>query len=178
MTNTCFAAVETGCQNSQLSSTILKMAFARQTMGAYFLFPLYYALFQGMEGLIMVFAFRVYRKYYADETLAPAHTRITYDKFDGSWGTGVDGEDSMPPRRLYQQSSSSDDSVYGMLDPEKGDSCQAMRYSRHTALTSNNKMQPDGSSSPQKCSDKASLMKHNGQLATAMDYGGLGENSK
>uniref|UniRef100_H2YGH9 Uncharacterized protein n=1 Tax=Ciona savignyi TaxID=51511 RepID=H2YGH9_CIOSA len=53
--------IETGCQNSQLSSTILKMAFASDVMGAYFLFPLYYALFQGLEGLAMVLAFRMYR---------------------------------------------------------------------------------------------------------------------
>uniref|UniRef100_H2YGH8 Solute carrier family 10 member 1 n=1 Tax=Ciona savignyi TaxID=51511 RepID=H2YGH8_CIOSA len=62
-------AIETGCQNSQLSSTILKMAFASDVMGAYFLFPLYYALFQGLEGLAMVLAFRMYRRYYADESI-------------------------------------------------------------------------------------------------------------
>ena len=86
-----FLAIETGCQNSQLSSTILKMAFTSQTMGAYFLFPIYYALFQGFEGVLMILAFRVYRRYTADQRLAPT-SRITYDKFDDE----LDGEDGRP----------------------------------------------------------------------------------
>uniref|UniRef100_H2YGH7 Sodium bile acid cotransporter n=1 Tax=Ciona savignyi TaxID=51511 RepID=H2YGH7_CIOSA len=85
-------AIETGCQNSQLSSTILKMAFASDVMGAYFLFPLYYALFQGLEGLAMVLAFRMYRRYYADESIGTAHSRITYDKFDDEWDPSMQGE--------------------------------------------------------------------------------------
>lgn len=50
-------------------------------MGGYFLFPLYYAIFQALEGLAFIVAFRLYRQYYSDEELAPI-SRVTYDKFD------------------------------------------------------------------------------------------------
>ncbi|XP_063049407.1 hepatic sodium/bile acid cotransporter-like [Engraulis encrasicolus] len=54
-------AVETGCQNIQLCSTILKVAFAPETIGPLYLFPLLYIVFQGGEALILVLAYRTYR---------------------------------------------------------------------------------------------------------------------
>lgn len=85
------------------------MAFASQTMGAYFLFPIYYALFQGLEGLALIIAFRVYRRYTADERLAPT-SRVTYDQFANDF----DGEDKFDGFESHYNSSSpgSGDSLY------------------------------------------------------------------
>nr|CAB3266097.1 sodium/bile acid cotransporter 4-like [Phallusia mammillata] len=173
-------AIETGCQNSQLSSTILKMAFAKETMGAYFLFPVYYALFQGLEGLGMIIAFRIYRRYYADESIAPAHTRITYDRFEGGWGADVDGEDMMP-NRLYQQpsTSGSEGSMYGrMANDASSDRALVSslplkhKYSPGEAektITIESKAQKEAT-------DKSALVKDQGQSSEGvLDYGGLGD---
>ncbi|KAM6961101.1 hepatic sodium/bile acid cotransporter-like [Aplochiton taeniatus] len=54
-------AMETGCQNIQLCSTILKVAFAPQVIGPLYLFPLIYIAFQGGEALLLIFLFRCYR---------------------------------------------------------------------------------------------------------------------
>ncbi|XP_020644176.3 hepatic sodium/bile acid cotransporter [Pogona vitticeps] len=50
---------ETGCQNVQLCTTILQMAFAPEVVGALFLFPLLYLIFQLGEGLLLVLLFRI-----------------------------------------------------------------------------------------------------------------------
>ncbi|KAL7861841.1 hypothetical protein SRHO_G00132820 [Serrasalmus rhombeus] len=55
-------AVETGCQNIQLCSTILKVAFPIEVIGPLFLFPLIYIIFQGSEALLFVVVFRCYRR--------------------------------------------------------------------------------------------------------------------
>ncbi|XP_060118130.1 hepatic sodium/bile acid cotransporter [Heteronotia binoei] len=52
--------METGCQNMQLCSTILKMAFAPEVIGPLFFFPLLYIIFQLGEGLLFVVMFRSY----------------------------------------------------------------------------------------------------------------------
>ncbi|XP_051477797.1 hepatic sodium/bile acid cotransporter [Apus apus] len=52
--------VETGCQNVQLCSTILKVAFAPETIGPLYFFPLLYLLFQLGEGLLMILIFRIH----------------------------------------------------------------------------------------------------------------------
>ncbi|XP_054825923.1 hepatic sodium/bile acid cotransporter [Eublepharis macularius] len=52
--------METGCQNVQLCSTILKMAFAPEVIGPLFFFPLLYIIFQLGEGLLLVVTFRCY----------------------------------------------------------------------------------------------------------------------
>lgn len=59
-------AMETGCQNIQLCSTILKVAFAPEVIGPLYLFPLIYIIFQGGEALLFIFFFRCY------ETFKPA----------------------------------------------------------------------------------------------------------
>ncbi|NXA25617.1 NTCP protein, partial [Ibidorhyncha struthersii] len=52
--------VETGCQNVQLCSTILKVAFAPEIIGPLYFFPLLYLLFQLGEGLLLILVFRIH----------------------------------------------------------------------------------------------------------------------
>ncbi|XP_053366248.1 hepatic sodium/bile acid cotransporter-like [Clarias gariepinus] len=56
-------AMETGCQNIQLCSTILKVAFPPEEIGPLYLFPLIYIVFQGAEALFLIFLFRMYRRF-------------------------------------------------------------------------------------------------------------------
>ncbi|KAK3562592.1 hypothetical protein QTP86_002076 [Hemibagrus guttatus] len=55
-------AMETGCQNIQLCSTILKVAFPPEVIGPLFLFPLIYIVFQGAEALFLILLFRMYQR--------------------------------------------------------------------------------------------------------------------
>ncbi|NXS40818.1 NTCP protein, partial [Balaeniceps rex] len=52
--------METGCQNVQLCSTILKVTFAPEIIGPLYFFPLLYLLFQLGEGLLLVLVFRIH----------------------------------------------------------------------------------------------------------------------
>ncbi|XP_065541865.1 hepatic sodium/bile acid cotransporter [Lathamus discolor] len=52
--------METGCQNIQLCSTILKGALAPEIIGPLSFFPLLYLLFQLGEGLLLILVFRIY----------------------------------------------------------------------------------------------------------------------
>ncbi|NXC50300.1 NTCP protein, partial [Penelope pileata] len=52
--------METGCQNVQLCSTILKVAFAPDIIGPLYLFPLLYLIFQLGEGLLLILLFRIH----------------------------------------------------------------------------------------------------------------------
>uniref|UniRef100_A0A3Q2FN54 Hepatic sodium/bile acid cotransporter n=1 Tax=Cyprinodon variegatus TaxID=28743 RepID=A0A3Q2FN54_CYPVA len=54
-------SMETGCQNMQLCTAILKVAFTPQAIGPLFLFPLVYIAFQCAEALILVLCFRCYQ---------------------------------------------------------------------------------------------------------------------
>ncbi|XP_031436760.1 LOW QUALITY PROTEIN: sodium/bile acid cotransporter-like, partial [Clupea harengus] len=54
-------AVETGCQNIQLCSTILKVAFLPEVIGPLYLFPLLYIIFQAGEALLLVLLYRCYQ---------------------------------------------------------------------------------------------------------------------
>ncbi|KAG7466362.1 hypothetical protein MATL_G00164020 [Megalops atlanticus] len=55
-------AIETGCQNIQLCSTILKVAFPLEVIGPLFLFPLLYIMFQIIEALFLIILFRCYQR--------------------------------------------------------------------------------------------------------------------
>ncbi|KAM9435708.1 hepatic sodium/bile acid cotransporter-like [Clarias gariepinus] len=55
-------AVETGCQNLHLCFTILEVAFEREVIGPYTLFPFVYFLFQILEALVFIIIFRCYKK--------------------------------------------------------------------------------------------------------------------
>ncbi|NWH19361.1 NTCP protein, partial [Grus americana] len=52
--------METGCQNVQLCSTILKIAFTPEIIGPLYFFPLLYLLFQLGEGLLLILVFRIH----------------------------------------------------------------------------------------------------------------------
>ncbi|XP_035534274.1 sodium/bile acid cotransporter [Morone saxatilis] len=54
-------AMETGCQNIQLCSTILKVAFPPAMIGPLFLFPLVYASFQLLEAMVLIALFRCHQ---------------------------------------------------------------------------------------------------------------------
>uniref|UniRef100_A0A672YBK0 Sodium/bile acid cotransporter 4 n=1 Tax=Sphaeramia orbicularis TaxID=375764 RepID=A0A672YBK0_9TELE len=74
-------SLETGCQNVQLCTAILKLAFPPQLMGGMYMFPLLYALFQAAEAGIFILAYRMYRKevlHKADPMVDGEDTDITY----------------------------------------------------------------------------------------------------
>ncbi|XP_054644758.1 sodium/bile acid cotransporter 4 [Dunckerocampus dactyliophorus] len=89
-------SLETGCQNVQLCTAILKLAFPPQLMGGMYMFPLLYALFQAAEAGVFILVYRLYRKkvlHKADPVRDGEDTDITYQRFqdedvdfDGSYG--------------------------------------------------------------------------------------------
>lgn len=93
--NSCRAvSLETGCQNVQLCTAILKLAFPPQLMGGMYMFPLLYALFQAAEAGVFILAYRFYRKevlHKPDPMKDCEDTGITYQRFqdedfDSSYG--------------------------------------------------------------------------------------------
>ncbi|NWW45849.1 NTCP protein, partial [Pedionomus torquatus] len=64
LSNRCRRTVcmETGCQNVQLCSTILKVAFTPEIIGPLYFFPLLYLLFQLGEGLLLILVFRIHER--------------------------------------------------------------------------------------------------------------------
>ncbi|XP_067453743.1 sodium/bile acid cotransporter 4 [Thunnus thynnus] len=78
-------SLETGCQNVQLCTAILKLAFPPQLMGGMYMFPLLYALFQAAEAGIFILAYRMYRKevlHKPDPMKDGEDTDITYQRFE------------------------------------------------------------------------------------------------
>jgi len=55
--------METGCQNTQLCATIMKLAFPMELVGALFLFPMLYALFQVTEGALLAVLYSAYQRF-------------------------------------------------------------------------------------------------------------------
>ncbi|XP_033889730.3 sodium/bile acid cotransporter 4-like [Acipenser ruthenus] len=55
-------SLETGCQNVQLCTAILKLAFPPQIIGGIYMFPLLYALFQAAEAGLFILGYKMYRK--------------------------------------------------------------------------------------------------------------------
>ncbi|KAI4905873.1 hypothetical protein NFI96_023563, partial [Prochilodus magdalenae] len=55
-------AMETGCQNLQLCSTILKVAFPPEVIGPFYLFPFIYIVFQVSEALFFIIVFRCHER--------------------------------------------------------------------------------------------------------------------
>uniref|UniRef100_A0A667XR47 Solute carrier family 10 member 4 n=1 Tax=Myripristis murdjan TaxID=586833 RepID=A0A667XR47_9TELE len=77
-------SLETGCQNVQLCTAILKLTFPPQLMGGMYMFPLLYALFQAAEAGIFILAYRMYRKevlHKQDPMGGGDDTDITYQRF-------------------------------------------------------------------------------------------------
>ncbi|GCC24683.1 hypothetical protein chiPu_0003085 [Chiloscyllium punctatum] len=52
----------TGCQNVQLCTAILKLAFPPQVIGGIYMFPLLYALFQATEAGLFVLGYKIYTR--------------------------------------------------------------------------------------------------------------------
>ncbi|XP_044025444.1 sodium/bile acid cotransporter [Siniperca chuatsi] len=69
-------AMETGCQNIQLCTTVLKMAFPPAMIGPLFLFPIVYVSFQLMEATVLIVLFRCHQRFTLTEieTYQPANT--------------------------------------------------------------------------------------------------------
>ncbi|KAJ3599946.1 hypothetical protein NHX12_033898 [Muraenolepis orangiensis] len=99
-------SMETGCQNVQLCTAILKLAFPPHLMKGMYMFPLLYALFQAAEAGVFILAYKMYRKEVLHKPPPPpvvggggggggGGTNITYqrfedddeeDRFSGSYG--------------------------------------------------------------------------------------------
>nr|XP_029505220.1 sodium/bile acid cotransporter-like [Oncorhynchus nerka] len=57
-------AMETGCQNIQLCSTILKVAFPPDVIGPLYLFPMVYIVFQVGEALLLIALFWIHQRFF------------------------------------------------------------------------------------------------------------------
>ncbi|XP_060004197.1 sodium/bile acid cotransporter 4 [Lagenorhynchus albirostris] len=88
--------LETGSQNVQLCTAILKLAFPPQNIGSMYMFPLLYALFQSAEAGIFVLIYKMYGSgilYKQDPLDEDEDTDISYKKLkeeemaDTSYGT-------------------------------------------------------------------------------------------
>ncbi|XP_063165958.1 sodium/bile acid cotransporter 4 [Candoia aspera] len=97
-------SLETGCQNVQLCTAILKLTFPPQFIGSMYMFPLLYALFQAAEAGLFVLAYKIYGKdFYKQEPQGgdEEDTDISYKKLkeeevpDISYGTVI-AEDHGP----------------------------------------------------------------------------------
>ncbi|XP_077443393.1 hepatic sodium/bile acid cotransporter [Stigmatopora argus] len=55
-------SMETGCQNIQLCSTILKLAFPPDVIGPLFLFPMVYISFQLLEAMALIMVYRCHQR--------------------------------------------------------------------------------------------------------------------
>ncbi|XP_059843754.1 hepatic sodium/bile acid cotransporter [Hypanus sabinus] len=55
-------SMETGFQNIQLCSTILKVTFSQEEIGALYLFPIIFLVFQLTEALVLVMIYRTYER--------------------------------------------------------------------------------------------------------------------
>ncbi|XP_056284899.1 hepatic sodium/bile acid cotransporter [Pseudoliparis swirei] len=76
-------AMETGCQNTQLCATIMKLAFPMELVGALFLFPMLYALFQVTEGALLAVLYSAYQRF----------TRRAKDKYQPAIAEEHEAED-------------------------------------------------------------------------------------
>lgn len=88
-------SLETGCQNVQLCTAILKLAFPPQLMGGMYMFPLLYALFQAAEAGLFILAYRMYRTqalgkqdYLGQGSGAGGDTNIGYGTLEEDDGPG------------------------------------------------------------------------------------------
>ncbi|CAL9686424.1 unnamed protein product [Knipowitschia caucasica] len=61
-------SMETGCQNIQLCTAILKVAFPPEVIGPMFLFPLVYIMFQCSEALLLTLGYRCYQTHFKPPT--------------------------------------------------------------------------------------------------------------
>ncbi|XP_038864974.1 sodium/bile acid cotransporter-like [Salvelinus namaycush] len=69
-------SMETGCQNIQLCSTILKVAFPPEVIGPLYLFPLIYIIFQGGEALLFIILFRCFQSFKPPAEAKPVYMTV------------------------------------------------------------------------------------------------------
>ncbi|XP_006884859.1 PREDICTED: sodium/bile acid cotransporter [Elephantulus edwardii] len=95
-------SMETGCQNVQLCSTILKVAFPPEVIGPLFFFPLLYMIFQLAEGLLFIAIFRCYEKINPpkDKTKVTYTSAKTEEVVPGSLGNGTHKGEECSPRAV------------------------------------------------------------------------------
>ncbi|XP_077333648.1 sodium/bile acid cotransporter 4 [Lithobates pipiens] len=99
-------SLETGCQNVQLCTALLKLAFPAHLIGSMYMFPLLYALFQAAEAGIYVLVYKLYRKdvLHKPEPSEDEDTDISYKKLkeeeinEISYGTVNSEEQNSVPK--------------------------------------------------------------------------------
>ncbi|XP_067273613.1 hepatic sodium/bile acid cotransporter [Pseudorasbora parva] len=69
-------SMEVGCQNIQLCTTILKMAFPAELIGQLYFFPAIYIVFQIVEALIFLVLFRCIQKLRPSQTETQVYTAV------------------------------------------------------------------------------------------------------
>ncbi|XP_056337675.1 hepatic sodium/bile acid cotransporter isoform X1 [Danio aesculapii] len=69
-------SMEVGCQNIQLCTTILKVAFPAEIIGRLYFFPVIYIVFQIVEALIFIFLFRCHQKLRPSQKGTQAYTTV------------------------------------------------------------------------------------------------------
>uniref|UniRef100_A0A8C5MH35 Sodium/bile acid cotransporter 4 n=1 Tax=Leptobrachium leishanense TaxID=445787 RepID=A0A8C5MH35_9ANUR len=87
-------SLETGCQNVQLCTALLKLAFPAHLIGSMYMFPLLYALFQAAEAGIYVLVYKLYRKKILhkpepmdeEEDTDISYKKLKEEEFDISYG--------------------------------------------------------------------------------------------
>uniref|UniRef100_A0A8C9WG91 Solute carrier family 10 member 4 n=2 Tax=Scleropages formosus TaxID=113540 RepID=A0A8C9WG91_SCLFO len=106
-------SLETGCQNVQLCTAILKVAFPPQLVGGLYMLPLLYALFQAAEAGLLILAYRTYRK---EVLRKPEPCRGG----GGGGGGGDDGDDdSSVAYKTLKEDESAFDAAYGSVSEEQ-----------------------------------------------------------
>ncbi|XP_072262353.1 sodium/bile acid cotransporter 4 [Pyxicephalus adspersus] len=99
-------SLETGCQNVQLCTALLKLAFPAHLIGSMYMFPLLYALFQAAEAGIYVLVYKLYRKdvLHKSEPAEDEDTDVSYKKLkeediaEISYGTVNNEEQNSVPK--------------------------------------------------------------------------------
>ncbi|XP_030071017.1 hepatic sodium/bile acid cotransporter [Microcaecilia unicolor] len=96
-------SVETGCQNVQLCTAILKVAFTPEVMGSLYLFPFLYLLFQAGEGLLLILVFKCYGMMKAPTAVSnPIYTSVKDLKEEPTL-TSLSTDSSADCRGLWMQ---------------------------------------------------------------------------
>ncbi|XP_019375491.1 PREDICTED: sodium/bile acid cotransporter [Gavialis gangeticus] len=92
--------METGCQNIQLCSAILKVVFDPEVIGPLYFFPLLYMVFQIGEGLLLVLTFRVHERIKKPNGTA----KMIYTAVDGNTAQETTANQGKGRRTMQQAS--------------------------------------------------------------------------